>query len=638
MKQKITVLLVGALFILSGFATLAGPGVDFGTITDATATDAAAASTTMQTYRLREPRVTSMDATTTVTLDGAEYLHEDGCPILPYETRTMTFPLGTRIIDVTATVSDVETRQMKHDIAPAAPAVPLNSDDIPEASKGALYESTDPYPAEWVRWNTYGGLRDGKHVTILSLQVFPARYTPKTDTLEQAGSFEVTVTYEAPAEPLLATAGDAYDLLIVAPAEFTDILQPLVQHKEDHGLDTKLVTVDEIYSSAQGRDNAEKIKYYIKDAVEDWGVQYVLLAGGLKSLLMGQDWHVPVRYVHNRMSSEPTYISDLYYADIYDAEGNFSSWDTDDDGVYGEWSYTGRDHVEAYPDVYVGRLACRNTREMDTVVNKIIDYETTAAGSEWFNRVVLAAGDTFNDRSGEDILEGEVTTQRTADILDGFDPVKLWWSEGNLKQSKIVDAISQGSGFVHFSGHGSPGMWMGKDFTDDPSGEYILGLEVYHMQLLQNDGQYGIWVIGGCHNSMFNATLLDSAIGCVMSLTGSPTWYWMPVPECFGWWPVKVRGGGAIATFGCTGLGLGTIGDHNEDGIPDCMQYLLGNLELRFFEQYGDDGVDILGEAWGNAISGYNDAFPPMEDQADMKTVQEWVLLGDPSLKIGGYE
>jgi len=26
-----------------------------------------------------------------------------------------------------------------------------------------------------------------------------------------------------------------------------------------------------------------------------------------------------------------------------------------------------------------------------------------------------------------------------------------------------------------------------------------------------------------------------------------------------------------------------------------------------------------------------------MDDQADMKTVQEWVLLGDPSLKIGGY-
>ncbi|MFO8132479.1 MAG: C25 family cysteine peptidase [Thermoplasmatota archaeon] len=637
MKQKLTVLLVGALFVLSAFATLAGPDTGFGDVTDATPSDTGRSkvSTTMQTFRVATPQIATAEATATVTLEGAEYTHDAGCPILPYETRTMTFPLGTRIVDVTATVTHTETRRLTGNVAPAAPAMPLNSDSPAEATKGAIYESAEPYPSEWVRWHAVGGLDDGKHATILSLQVFPARYTPAAGELEVADTVQVEVTYASPSEPV--AMGDSYDLLIVAPQEFTDLLQPLVQHKEDHGLATKLVTTDEVYAAANGRDNAEKIKYYIKDAVEDWGVKYVLLAGGLKSLIMGQDWHVPVRYVHNKMSSEPTYISDLYYADIYDSEGNFSSWDTDQDGVYGEWGFTGKDQIDGYPDVYVGRLACRNTREMETVVDKIITYETTAAGSEWFNRVVLAAGDTFNDRSGENILEGEVTTQRTADILDGFDPVKLWWSEGNLQQSKVVDAISQGSGFVHFSGHGSPGMWMGKDFTDDPGGEYILGLEVYHMQLLQNDGQYGIWVIGGCHNSMFNATFLDSTLGCIQSLTGSPTWYWMPVPECFGWWPVKVRGGGAIGTIGCTGLGLGTIGDNNQDGIPDCMQFLLGNLELRFFEQYGNDGVDILGEAWGNAISGYNDAFPPMDDQADMKTIQEWVLLGDPSLKIGGY-
>lgn len=639
MKQKITVLLVGALFVLSAFASLAGPNADFGAVTDTVEADAVEASTTMKTYRVATPEVTATDTAATVTVDGASYSREAGCPILPYETRTMTFPFGTHIVDVTATVNGVEVRQLEHHVAPAAPATPLNEDEPAEVSKGAIYESADPYPSEWVRWHTAGGLYDGERATVLSMQVFSARYMPAARELQQADSVQVEVTYRTPSEPVAAgNSGDSFDLLIVAPGAFTDALQPLVQHKEDHGLATKLATTDEIYAAAQGRDNAEKIKYYIKDAVEDWGVKYVLLAGGLTSLIAGQEWHVPVRYVHNDMSSEPTYISDLYYADIYNATGGFCSWDTDQDGVYGEWGFTGKDQIDGYPDVYVGRLACRNTREMETVVNKIITYETTAAGSDWFNRVVLPAGDTFNDRSGENILEGEVTTQRTADILDGFDPVKLWWSEGNLKQSKIVDAISQGSGFVHFSGHGSPGMWMGKDFTDDPHGEYILGLEIYHMQLLQNDGQYGIWVIGGCHNSMFNATFMDSAKGCIMSLTGSPTWYWMPVPECFGWWPVKVRGGGAIGTIGCTGLGLGTIGDNNQDGVPDCLQFLLGNLELRFFEQYGNEDVDILGKAWGNAISGYNDAFPPMDDQADLKTVQEWVLLGDPSLKIGGYE
>jgi len=406
---------------------------------------------------------------------------------------------------------------------------------------------------------------------------------------------------------------------------------------------TMLVTLDEIYNgnyfTVQGRDDAEKVKYFIKNSIEEWGIKYTMLVGGLKSLISGQDWYIPVVYAHNDDGSEPAYISDLYYADIYDADGHFCSWDSNDNGIYGEWRFGGKDEIDGYPDVYVGRLACRNVNEVNTLVNKIITYESGPADPSWFNKVVLAAGDTFNDIHAHNYLEGEVATQQTADYLQdkGFEPVKLWWSDGNLKQSNVVSEISNGCSFVHFSGHGSPGMWMAKDFTEDPYGKYILGLDVYHMPLLSNDGEYPVTVIGGCHNSMFNATFIDSTIGCIKSLTGSPTWYWMPIPESFGWWIVKVKDGGAIASFGCTGLGYGTIGDSNDDGIPDCIQYLLGWLEVHFFEEYGQKNVDILGEMWGNAITGYVDLFPPMDDKIDLKTIEEWAFLGDPSLKIGGY-
>ncbi|GAI77381.1 unnamed protein product, partial [marine sediment metagenome] len=33
----------------------------------------------------------------------------------------------------------------------------------------------------------------------------------------------------------------------------------------------------------------------------------------------------------------------------------------------------------------------------------------------------------------------------------------------------------------------------------------------------------------------------------------------------------------------------------------------------------------------------YINAFPPMDERLDCKTVQEFALLGDPSLQIGGY-
>jgi len=44
----------------------------------------------------------------------------------------------------------------------------------------------------------------------------------------------------------------------------------------------------------------------------------------------------------------------------------------------------------------------------------------------------------------------------------------------------------------------------------------------------------------------------------------------------------------------------------------------------------------MLGECWGQAISEYRDSFHGSK-RWDAKTPLQWVLLGDPSLKIGGY-
>ena len=111
---------------------------------------------------------------------------------------------------------------------------------------------------------------------------------------------------------------------------------------------------------------------------------------------------------------------------------------------------------------------------------------------------------------------------------------------------------------------------------------------------------------------MFNTSLYQSMKEVVMTIIikyilGKPyrTWYWIPAPECMGWWFVKQAGGGAIATFGCTGLGLGRIGDSNDDGIPDCIQYLDGWLEPHFFEVYNHGGKHVLGEAFETAITDY---------------------------------
>jgi len=642
MKRKIVGILVVTIFVMSAFVGIAGnTNLRDMSWENVNTGEASHVSSKIIDEIFTAPDISSKDGYVLISVDNTVSDIKPGYPIMPYESKTLTFPFGTKIDSIEVSVGEIQTIRLDKKIAPAPEPVTLNGAEPKAAKEGAIYSSNEAYPSSWAEWNAGAGVENGKHVTFLSIHAFPARYTPATNELQYVSDMSIVVKYTPPAKPLLTN--DVYDLVIIAPSAFSDALQPLVEHKEKYGVRTLLVTLDEIYGgnyfTVQGNNDAEKIKYFIKDSIEEWGVKYVMLVGGLTSLISGQNWYIPVVYVHNDDGSEPQYISDLYYADIYDAGGNFSSWDSNGNGIYGEWRFGGKDDVDGYPDVYVGRLACRNVNEVNTVVNKIITYESGAADPSWFKRLILVGGDTFNDIDSYNYLEGEVATQQTADYLQdkGFEPVKLWWSEGNLKQSNVVSEIDKGAGFLHFSGHGSPGMWMAKDFTEDPHGKYILGLDVYHMPLLSNEGKCPVTVIGGCHNSMFNATFVDSTKGCINSLLGGTlTWYWMPIPESFGWWIVKAKGG-AIASFGCTGLGYGTIGDSNDDGIPDCIQYLLGWLEVHFFEQYGQENVDILGEMWGNAITGYVNLFPPMDDKTDLKTIEEWAFLGDPSLKIGGY-
>jgi len=77
---------------------------------------------------------------------------------------------------------------------------------------------------------------------------------------------------------------DTFDLLIITPSIFLDELELLKEHKEQHDIATKIVTLDEIYNSiffpVEGRDDAEQIKIFIKNAYDNWNISFVLFIGG----------------------------------------------------------------------------------------------------------------------------------------------------------------------------------------------------------------------------------------------------------------------------------------------------------------------------------------------------------------------
>ena len=393
---------------------------------------------------------------------------------------------------------------------------------------------------------------------------------------------------------------DEYDLVIISPNQFLTELQPLVDHKNNRGILTILKTIEDIYFEYPGRDEPEQIKYFIKDALETWNVSYVLLVGGANQL--------PGRYTHIYFvydyQTEWVFLSDLYYADIYNESMEFANWDTNENDVFGEYNWYGNyDEVDLYPDVYLGRLACINEEEVTTCVNKIITYETDEAYAQhWFTNLVVIGGDSLLGDE-EHIDEGEYVNECVISILDGFIPDRIWASNGKLYQaSNINDAIDNGAGFVFFNGHGHLNIWATHPHESPewiPPGNYRNS----HVDSLTNGNKLPIVISDACYHCTH-----DQAT------------------DCFGWNFVTNPNGGCIGFLGGTDIDVSYGG---VDIITKGIEKLCINMSTNY--KMGDK---TLGELWGNGISTY---MTQNMDEIDFITVEEFQLFGDPSLQIAGY-
>lgn len=561
---------------------------------------------------------------------------DPGKPVLPVNISIYELMFGSKIINVSYEHSTPEIIDLPGTLAFCKASYDTIDDtkkEIPMDKR--IYEGTEPYPSDWVLYHTGGGLSFGEHTTFLSFRVYPVRFYPVENQLHYINTITVNISYQEPEEPILED-NDVYDLLIIGPLTFKTFLKPLINHKNKYGMRTEFASTLNIYLSIKGgRDKAEKIKYFIKKEIEESGIKYVLLVGGR----MGQffRWNIPVRFSKVVPSDEQEYpeksfLSDLYFADIYDGEGIFSSWDSNNDDEYSVWNATFREEMDLYPDVYLGRIPCRNTYEVKIMVDKLIDYEKDICDESWFKNLILVAGDSYTDNESLNNVgynEGELISEKAKTLMPEFTPIEVYAREGQDINRKTVNAaMNQGAGFAYFCGHGSAGSWS-THFPPDGK-NWTTGYSVYDMVFLRNKEKLPITVVGGCHNGQFDVTLLNF----LNKNAGIGEW----LPKCWSWWFTSKKGGGAIATISNTGLGTHGDGDMDNNTIPDYLEILDGWLELRFLELYGSEGKDVLGENHGETLTGYLNRFFGDDAVMDTKMVQQWALFGDPSMKIGGYD
>ncbi|GAF74157.1 unnamed protein product, partial [marine sediment metagenome] len=362
-----------------------------------------------------------------VQIEGEEnYLMNPGQPMIPRIIKKLELPFGATNINIEATPIGIEEIEIEKQIVPSRSPLPLSPNQdfkIKSQKDSTVYGSNELYPHEWCSYHVGVGLNSkAEIVTHLTINTFPVRYNPVEEKLIVADEIDVSFTYDDPKLDIFPQIAD-YDLAIITPAVFSSELQRLVTHKENFGVQTILKTTEEIYTEYTGIDKPEQIKKYIQFAIEEYGIKYVLLFGGLKSVIYGihkddinhgaSGWYFPVRYsnfqwdgapTYNFTSGEPGYLSDLYYADIYKEGGLFEDWDSNGNGVLAEWSGDDlRDIIDLYPDVAYGRLAVRSAKEAKDVITKIINYEKQPADPSWFKRMISLSGDGFLDQEDWDI-------------------------------------------------------------------------------------------------------------------------------------------------------------------------------------------------------------------------------------------
>lgn len=243
------------------------------------------------------------------------------------------------------------------------------------------------------------------------------------------------------------------DYLIVSYREFIPLLAPLVDLREDNGLEVKVVDVESIYDEFNhGVESPEALKAFFSYALCNWRKPpgYVLLVGDATS-----DYLNVAR--NDIINQVPSYTQE--------SENKDDRWASD-------FWYTTVCGSDLFPDMVVGRLSVCNREDARVVIEKIVEYERHPVFGPWRQTTGYIADDGPFDDDCE-----EIRTQSTPQSFvgktiyleefpweDNFYLPKSLVEQEKLKISTratttLRDLFNNGMVYVTFFGHGSPNIW-----------------------------------------------------------------------------------------------------------------------------------------------------------------------------------
>ena len=439
---------------------------------------------------------------------------------------------------------------------------------------GDVYTTDAWYPASIVSLREPYILRDYRGQTVV---LSPVQYNPMEKTLRVYTHVTVQLTPSGldttnillrtqPVTTVDATFAGIYaqhflnynigrytpveeqgNMLIITYDSFYQDMVPFLQWKHQEGIPTEMVNVSTI-----GASNA--IKSYIADYYNTNGLTFVLL--------VGDSAQVPT-FLLSGEASDPSY------------------------------SYVvGNDH---YPDLFVGRFSAETNAQVQTQVQRSVEYERDPqAGADWYHKGI-GIGSEYGVGDDNEYDWQHIRNIRSQLLNFTYTYVDEFYggSQGGQDQpgepssSSVATALNDGRSILNYCGHGGPDGWGTSGFSSG------------NVNQLTNDNMLPFIDSVACSVGDFDGYTCFCEAWLRATHNGEPT--------------------GAIAHFGSSISQSWNPPMSQEDEFnailthqyPDNIKITTGGLyyngDMKMNDDYGADG---------DAMTDY------------------WILFGDPSLQV----
>lgn len=449
-------------------------------------------------------------------------------------------------------------------------------------SKGKIYRNVDPATVPYTTNQDYlsnryllgNNIVPGDQYQLrdfhgMNFKVYPFDYNPMSQTLKIYSSVTVKVTFNGTrslsvpvknnrtfdavyAQQFLnykslrgTPVGEEGDILIIAPEIFIEAMQPYADWKIRNGFNTEIVSV------ATAGGNANSIKTYISDYYNTHDLAFVVI--------VGDNAQFPTPTVSGNKS-------DNYFTEIVGSD--------------------------SYPDIILGKISAENVAQVETQVQRFIEYEQNPSETSHFPSFMGIASDqgpgdnseydyqhirnidnkllAYTYTSGYELFEG---SQGGLDV------------SGNPTSSMVANGVNAGVGIISYCGHGSNVSWG------------TTGFNVNNVNSLTNTNKLPFILSVACVNGEYH--------------TGT----------CFAEaWLRATNGDQPTGAIGFTGSTI-----NQPWNSPMCAQDAMIDLLV---------GTTSTDQKFTYGGMFFNGMIKMLDVYNDVEVFRTWILFGDPTLQM----